>query len=57
MTKTLRFATLDDAAAIQAIYAPFCDQSPVSFEMTPPTVEEIRDRIAKILVRYPWLVL
>jgi phosphinothricin acetyltransferase len=56
MTKTLRFATLDDAAAIQAIYAPFCEQSAVSFEFVAPTVEEIRDRIAKILMRFPWLV-
>jgi L-amino acid N-acyltransferase YncA len=54
---TIRLATEDDADQIRRIYAPFCtDDSHVSFEVEPPTSEEIRRRIAKILDGYPWLV-
>jgi phosphinothricin acetyltransferase len=58
MTAIIRLATEHDADQIQAIYAPFCrDDSPVSFEFEPPTVDEIRRRIVKTLERFPWLVL
>jgi L-amino acid N-acyltransferase YncA len=54
---TIRLATEDDADQIRRIYAPFCaGDSHVSFEVEPPTSGEIRRRIAKILVGYPWLV-
>ena len=56
MSTRLRFATPDDAAAVQAIYAPFCDRSPVSFELTAPTVAQMRERMTAILARFPWLV-
>jgi L-amino acid N-acyltransferase YncA len=52
----IRFATPDDAPQVQAIYAPYCRASPVSFEIVPPSVKEIRARIARVLKRYPWLV-
>ncbi|MBF2066343.1 MAG: N-acetyltransferase [Calothrix sp. C42_A2020_038] len=52
----IRFATVDDAALIQAIYAPFCISSPITFETEAPTVEEMQQRITKIQVQYPWLV-
>jgi L-amino acid N-acyltransferase YncA len=53
---TLREATEDDAAAIGAVYAPYCEVTPVSFEVEAPSAEEIRQRIAKVLPLYPWLV-
>jgi L-amino acid N-acyltransferase YncA len=54
---TIRLATEDDADPIRRIYAPFCtDDSHVSFEIEPPTSEEMRRRVAKILEGYPWLV-
>jgi L-amino acid N-acyltransferase YncA len=56
MSRTIRMATLDDAAAVQAIYAPYCDQSPVSFEIVAPTVPQMRERMAGVLARFPWLV-
>ena len=56
MTNTIRFAEPRDAAVVQAIYAPFCDGSAVSFEAAPPSVEQIAERIARILPQYPWLV-
>jgi L-amino acid N-acyltransferase YncA len=54
---TIRLATEDDADQIQQIYAPFCeDNCFISFEVEPPTIEEMKRRIAKSLVWHPWLV-
>jgi phosphinothricin acetyltransferase len=55
-TAIIRLATEADAEPILEIYAPFCRDSPVSFEMREPTVEEVRQRIAKTLKSLPWLV-
>jgi phosphinothricin acetyltransferase len=52
----IRAATEQDAAALQQIYAPFCERSAVSFEITAPTPDEMRKRIQKITAQYPWLV-
>src|SRR3954462_11747614 len=51
-----RTATVDDAAAIAAIYAPNVLHQAISFEIDPPTPDEMRARIAAIVVTYPWLV-
>jgi L-amino acid N-acyltransferase YncA len=56
MPATIRFAMEDDAPAIQAIYAPIVLGNAISFELEPPTVEEIQQRIRKTLLQYPWLV-
>jgi L-amino acid N-acyltransferase YncA len=56
MTTTLRLATPDDAAQVQRIYEPYC-HTPISFEAVPPSVDEVRQRIIKVLARFPWLVL
>src|SRR5437588_4218767 len=56
MAPGIRFARIPDAEQVQAIYAPFCGDSPVSFETKPPTVEEMQGRIRKILEQFPWLV-
>jgi phosphinothricin acetyltransferase len=52
----IRFAEPGDAAAIRAIYAPNVESSAISFELQPPTVEEMAARMAKISSQYPWLV-
>lgn len=49
-------ATVQDAAAIRAIYAPFCENTTVSFEMRAPSFEEMEARIRKITEQFPWLV-
>lgn len=49
-------ATTDDAGRVQGIYAPFCQDSPASFEIRAPSVAEITDRIATVTQTYPWLV-
>jgi L-amino acid N-acyltransferase YncA len=56
MTATIRLAGPDDAAGVQAIYAPVVRDTAVSFEAEPPTVEEMRQRITHTLERLPWVV-
>jgi L-amino acid N-acyltransferase YncA len=55
MPPTIRLATPEDAEQVQAIYAPFC-HTPISFELEPPSVEEMRCRLAKVLGQHPWLL-
>lgn len=51
----LRTATLDDAAAIAEVYAPYVTASAVSFETEAPSADQIRGRMAECEGRYPWL--
>jgi L-amino acid N-acyltransferase YncA len=53
----IRLATPGDGAAVQGIYAPVVATTPISFELEPPSVEEMATRIAGVLPTYPWLVL
>ncbi|NTU78226.1 MAG: N-acetyltransferase [Chloroflexales bacterium] len=55
MAALIRLATEHDANQIRAIYAPIVTQTNFSFELTPPTVSELRQRINKTLERMPWL--
>ncbi len=52
----LRIARAEDAEGILAIYAPIVRETTISFELEPPTVEEMRGRIETTLARLPWLV-
>jgi L-amino acid N-acyltransferase YncA len=52
----LRLATTADAAACAAIYAPFVEDTPVSFELRPPTADEMAERLSRVLERTPWIV-
>ena len=56
MKPFLRMATPQDAAAVRAIYAPFCDHTTVSFEVPAPSLDEMEARIRKISEQFPWLV-
>lgn len=56
METHIRLATSRDAAGIRAIYAPVVRETPISFEVVPPSVEEIGARVGKTSGRYPWLV-
>jgi L-amino acid N-acyltransferase YncA len=56
MPSLIRIADPSDAAGILAIYAPYCESSTVSFEVAAPSIEQMAERIAAILVDYPWLV-
>ncbi len=52
---TFRLATPEDAAALQAIYAPYVDTT-ITFEYAVPTVEEFRQRIVDRVGMYPYIV-
>ena len=41
----IRTAAAADAAAVQAIYAPYVSETAISFEDVPPTIEEMATRI------------
>jgi L-amino acid N-acyltransferase YncA len=51
----IRLADENDAADIQAIYAPEVIETPITFETEPPSVDEIRRRLRETLALYPWL--
>lgn len=55
MNTCIRLARLEDARAIQAIYAPVVTSISTSFEVTPPTVAEMRQRIEEKLLTHPWV--
>lgn len=55
-TFTLRPATSADAPAVLAIYAPIVERTAISFELTPPALEEVERRIASATARHPWIV-
>ena len=52
----MRIAKSDDAEGILGIYAPIVRETTISFELEPPTLEEMRRRIETTLARLPWLV-
>lgn len=45
-----------DAAACAAIYAPYVEATPISFEERPPTADEMAARIESVIATHPWLV-
>ena len=52
----IRNASPDDAERLVQIYAHYVLNTAVSFEYVVPTIDEFRERIAKTLVNYPYLV-
>ena len=56
MQRIIRIATEDDAKELLAIYAPYVENTAITFEYTIPTLEEFTDRIRQILKKYPYLV-
>jgi L-amino acid N-acyltransferase YncA len=55
-TIALRPADEGDAGQIASIYAPIVRDTAISFEIDPPSAEEMAARIDTIQPRYPWLV-
>lgn len=56
MGTCIRLATPADAAACLAIYAPVVEQTAISFELIPPTLDDMAARIAKSLAHSLWIV-
>ena len=51
-----RVARPEDAAALRTIYAPYVEETAITFEYKVPGVEEFRARIAHTLATYPYIV-
>ena len=56
MRAVVRLAEPADGAGVQAIYAPIVRDTAISFEVDPPSIEEMSRRIASTFPRHPWLV-
>lgn len=52
----IRHADPDDAAGCLAVYAPYADDTAVSFELCAPPLEEYRERMARISDTHAFLV-
>lgn len=53
---SIRMATAADIGQILAIYAPYVQNTAISFEYTVPTMEEFSARFSAITAQFPWLV-
>lgn len=53
---TVRSATVEDAERCAEIYAPFVEETPISFELEPPRAIEMAERIERVLASHDWLV-
>ena len=53
---TIRSATPSDASAIWQIYRYYVEHTAISFEITLPSQNQIRQRIEKVLAAFPYLV-
>lgn len=56
MAIEVRIATIEDAEQIQKIYAPYVENSAITFEYDAPDVAEIRRRMTEKMQKFPWLV-
>ena len=52
----IRPAAEADLEAMLAIYAPYVENTTVSFEYTPPDLGEFTERFRQITAQFPWLV-
>ena len=57
MSTAIRLATPEDAAAIVALYAPYVQNTSVTFEYEVPSVAEYRARIEEITRFFPFYIL
>ena len=52
----IRFAKPSDTRSLLDIYAPYVENTAITFEYEVPTIEDFATRIAKTLEKYPYLV-
>ena len=53
---TIRLAAPADSDAMLAVYAPYVEETAITFEYQVPTVEDFAGRISRTLERYPYLI-
>lgn len=52
----IRDVELSDAKALLIIYAPYVENTAITFEYDVPSEEEFRERISKVTRQFPWVV-
>ena len=52
----IRVADPEDAEKLLEVYRPYVEHTAITFEYEVPSLEEFRQRIEKVLTRYPYLV-
>lgn len=52
---TIERVTKEDAGELLGIYAPYVEETAVSFEYEVPSVEEFAERISNISAKYPYI--
>jgi phosphinothricin acetyltransferase len=52
----IRLAEESDTEGVRSIYAPVVRDTAISFELEPPSLGEMRDRIRSLRGRLPWIV-
>ena len=53
---TTRYAVPEDAKRLLEIYAPYVENTAITFEYDVPTLEEFIERIRHTLEKYPYIV-
>ena len=56
-TVTIRLAVPKDAVNILKIYAPYVENTAITFEYDVPSKEEFKQRMRKTMQKYPYLVI
>lgn len=54
--RLIRMATSEDAEAILNIYAYYIEHTTITFEIEVPTISAFRERMARIMAQFPWMV-
>lgn len=57
MSLKIREATLEDAPRLLEIYTPYVENTDITFEYVPPTIEEFQERMKNVMIKFPYLVI
>lgn len=57
MNEVIRIAQTNDVPTILTIYTPYIVNSVASFELEPPTIEQMQQRMQHVQPALPWLVI
>lgn len=56
MDLLIRFAKMEDAEELLALYTPYVTDTVITFEYEVPSLEEFKDRMRQTMKKYPYLV-
>ena len=56
MDLLIRFAKIEDAEELLALYTPYVTDTVITFEYEVPSLEEFKDRMRQTMKKYPYLV-